>query len=153
MNAKRVLELGTATGYSAIWMARALSETEGKMITIEWDEKTGIRARKNIDDAGFSRIVTVISGDAKNVLSDLDGGQFDMIFQDVDKEMYSEMLGSCVKVLRSGGLLICDNTAFLSAGDFLEKSLEHPELDGFHLYGFLPGHGPEFDALTFLIRK
>ena len=125
----------------------------GAHILIACGTRTQHRMAVNIEDAGFSDIVKVISGDAKDMLLDSDEGQFDMIFQDVDKEMYLGMLDSCAKVLRPGGLLICDNTAFKTAGDFLRRSLDHPDLEGFHLYGFFPGHEPEYDALTFLIKK
>jgi predicted O-methyltransferase YrrM len=153
MNAKRVLELGTATGYSAIWMAKALEDTGGELISIEWDRELAEKARANIARSGVSCGVKVISGDAKELLSNFASNHFDVVFQDVDKELYLEHLEECVRVLRPGGLLICDNTSFRSAGNFLEKSLEHPELDGFHIQAFLPEHSPEYDALTFLVKK
>jgi predicted O-methyltransferase YrrM len=153
INAKRVLELGTATGYSAIWMAKALSETKGELITVEWDQQMAQAARVNIEKANLGCSVKVISIDAENILSDFVPDHFDMIFQDVDKEMYLELLEPCARVLRPGGLIVFDNTAFESAGDFLKESLLHPELDGFHLYAFLPEHQPEYDGLTFLIKK
>jgi predicted O-methyltransferase YrrM len=152
-NAKRVLELGTATGYSAIWMAKALSDTGGELISIEWDKDMAERARKNIARSGVSCGVKVVTGDARDQLSGLKSGHFDMVFQDVDKEMYLELLKPCVRVLRPGGLLICDNTSFRSAGEFLERSIGHPELEGFHILAFLPEHSPEHDALTFLVKK
>lgn len=151
--AKRVLELGTATGYSAIWIAKALSETGGELVTVEWDKEMTNLARANIENAGLPCGVKVISGDAKNLISEFEADHFDMIFQDVEKEMYLELLDECARVLRPGGLIVCDNTTFKSAGDFLSKSLEHPDLDGFHIWAFLPGHGPEYDGLTFLIKK
>lgn len=153
MDAKRVLELGTATGYSAIWMAKALSETGGELLSVEWEKEMVERARKNIERAGLSCSVKVVAGDAKEVLTTFESNHFDMVFQDVDKELYLEQLEECVRVLRTGGLLICDNTSFKTAGEFLEKSVDHPDLDGFHIHAFLPGHGPEYDALTFLIKK
>ena len=67
--------------------------------------------------------------------------------------MYLELLDPCVRVLKPGGLMFFDNTAFKTAGEFLQKSLIHPELDGFHLYSFLPEHQPEYDGLTLLIKK
>ena len=153
IDAKNVLELGTATGYSAIWIAKALSGTGGGLISVEWDKEIAARARANIARAGVSCGVEVITGDARDVLFTLKPGQFDMIFQDVDKEMYLDLLAHCERVLRPGGLLVFDNTAFRSAGDFLSRSLLHPNLEGFHLFGFLPEHDPEYDALTFLVKK
>jgi predicted O-methyltransferase YrrM len=153
IKAKRVLELGTATGYSAIWIAKALSETGGELITVEWDKELAKQARANIERAGLPCGVKVISGNAQNLLSEFEANHFDMIFQDVEKEMYLELLDQCARVLRPGGLIVFDNTAFKTAGDFLSESLEHPDLDGFHIWGFLPGHGPEYDGLTFLIKR
>jgi predicted O-methyltransferase YrrM len=153
MKAERVLELGTATGYSAIWIAMSLRDTGGKLTTIEWDKKTASKAETNIKEAGFSDIVDVLHGDAKELLTTFEDDHFDMIFQDIEKEMYLELLDPCVRVLRPGGLLVFDNTAFKTAGNFLQESLQHPALDGYHLYAFLPEHEPDFDALTFLIKK
>jgi predicted O-methyltransferase YrrM len=153
MKAQNVLELGTATGYSAIWLAEALKETGGNLITVEWDAETAEKAVENIERAGFSDIVEVLQGDAADLLSKFDENHFDIIFQDVEKEMYLELLGPCTRILRYGGLLFCDNTAFQTAGNFLTESLAHPELDGLHLYAFLPGHGPENDGLSLLIKK
>jgi predicted O-methyltransferase YrrM len=153
MKVKRVLELGTATGYSAIWIANALRETGGRLTTIEWDLETANKAVANIETAGCSDLVEVQHGDAAELLFRYDANHFDLIFQDVEKEMYSELLDPCVRVLRKDGLLFCDNTAFKTAGAFLEESLKHPMLDGFHLYAFLPEHSPEYDGLTMLIKK
>ncbi len=153
MKADSVLELGTATGYSAIWIAKALKDTGGRLTSIEWEIEMVQKARANLKEAGYADVVEVKHGDAKKLLSKFEENHFDMIFQDVEKEMYLELLEPCVRVLRQGGLLFFDNTAFKSAGDFLSESLKHPELDGFHLYAFLPEHQPEFDGITLLIKK
>jgi predicted O-methyltransferase YrrM len=152
-NAKRILELGTATGYSAIWIAKALSETKGELTSVEWDAELAQRARENIQKANVGCDVKVISRDAKSLLLEFEENHFDMIFQDIEKEMYLELLGECARVLKPGGLIVFDNTAFISAGNFLKEALLHPDLDGFHLYAFLPEHQPEYDGLTFLIKK
>ena len=98
-------------------------------------------------------MVEVLQGDAKELLGKFDVDHFDLIFQDIEKEMYLELLEPCVRVLRPGGLLFFDNTAFKTAGEFLGESLKHPKLDGIHLYSFLPEHQPEYDGLTLLIKK
>ena len=153
MKAERILELGTATGYSAIWMARALSETGGKLTTIEWDAETIERAKGNIAEAGYADTVEVLQGNAAEMLSSFEPDTFDMIFQDIDMEMYLELLDNCARVLKPGGLMFFDNTAFKTAGNFLENSLKHPDLDGVHLYAFLPEHAPDWDGLTLLTKK
>jgi len=181
--AKRILELGTANGYSSIWMAKALGQmhvnaremdegtnrkssgekldTEecrrelgrGKIITIEWDPKMAEEAERNIGKAGYGDHVKVLQGDARELLTLMEGEYFDMIFMDVEKEFYSELLDPAVTFLRPGGLMIFDNTAFTTAGDFLDISSEHAALDTIHMYGFFPNHGPEFDAITLCVKN
>jgi predicted O-methyltransferase YrrM len=153
MNARSVLELGTATGYSAIWIAMALKETGGKLTSIEWDSETAEKARSNIANAGLSEYVEVLNGDANEMLSNFEPDTFDLIFQDIEKEMYLDLLEPCTRILRSGGLLFFDNTAFKTAGEFLQRSLEHTQLEGYHLFAFLPEHSPDWDGLTFLIKQ
>lgn len=177
--ARRILELGTANGYSSIWMAKALREIGKKKVlhndldqtrqeggddgedpntnaitTMEWDMKVAEEARKNIADAGVSDLVTVIQGDARQLIESLGDhiGPYDMIFLDVEKEFYSDLLDPCIELLRQGGLLVFDNTAFVTAGDFLDRSFKHPALQTIHLFGFLPNHGPEYDAITLALK-
>jgi len=152
--AKRVLELGSATGYSAIWLAKAVKTFGGKVVTIEWDPEMAKTARQSIEEAGHAEEVTVLQGDAATILGSLKKEEpFDFIFCDIEKEMYSEVLDPCVDVLRQGGFMLFDNTAFKSGGDFLECSYTHPLLETAHLYGFFPDHNPDFDAITFCVKK
>ena len=152
MGAKRVLELGTATGYSAIWLGTAVAPAKGKVLTIEWDKATAKRARSNIQEAGLSKVVTVKQGDARKLLSSLKG-PYDLIFLDVEKEQYSSLLDRVAKALRPWGLLVFDNTAFTTGRDFLERSFAHKDLETVHLYGLFPDHEPDFDAITICMKK
>jgi caffeoyl-CoA O-methyltransferase len=152
MGAKKVLELGAATGYSAIWLGTAVAPSKGQVITVEWDKATAERARSNIKAAKLSKVVTVKQGDARKLLSSLKG-PYDLIFLDVEKEQYSSLLDGAVKSLRTGGLLVFDNTAFTTSGDFLERSFNHPSLETVHLYGLFPDHEPNFDAITICMKK
>jgi caffeoyl-CoA O-methyltransferase len=152
MGAKKVLELGTATGYSAIWLGSAVAPLKGKVITVEWDKATAKRAMTNLQEAGLSKVVTVKQGDARKLLSSLKG-PFDLIFLDVEKEQYSSLLDGAVKALRPFGVLVLDNTAFTTGGDFLERSFNHKDLETVHLYGLFPGHEPNFDAITVCMKK
>lgn len=151
MGARKVLELGTATGYSAIWLGMAVGPSTGKVITVEWDGATAERARANIAEAGLSKVVDVRHGDARKLLASLKG-PFDLIFLDVEKGQYSGLLDGAVGALRPWGLLVFDNTAFRTAGDFLERSFCHRELETVHLYGLFPHHAPDFDAMTICMR-
>jgi len=110
-NAKKILELGTLGGYSTIWLARALPE-DGKLITIEFDKHHADVAKRNIDNAGLSKIVDVRVGKALDILPEIIAakeGPFDMIFIDADKEPYAEYFEQALLLSRPGTLIICDN--------------------------------------------
>ena len=110
--ARRILEIGTLGGYSAIHLARALPE-DGTLISLEIDEHHAGVARKNVDRAGLSGIVEVRVGDAHELLAALieEGeGPFDVIFIDADKESYPEYLDASLRLVKSGSLILGDNT-------------------------------------------
>lgn len=105
--AKRILELGTAIGYSGTWWARALT-SGGQLITVEADPETARTAQANFARTGVADRVTVLVGPAEDVVKDLKG-PFDLIFVDINKEGYPKVLERCVRMLRVGGLLVTDN--------------------------------------------
>jgi len=106
-NASRILEIGTAIGYSGIWLAGALPPG-GMLMTMEISEERAREARENFARAAVADRVSVIVGDANLKLSKV-SGPFDLIFQDGDKQLYSPMLDRLVALLRPGGLLVTDN--------------------------------------------
>jgi len=105
--ARRILEIGTAIGYSTLWMATALP-ADGALITMEYDAGRAARARDHFAAAGVADRVSVIVGDATRFLHKV-GGPFDLIFQDSDKKLYEPMLDRLIELLRPGGLLVADN--------------------------------------------
>lgn len=110
--ARRILEIGALGGYSAIHLARALSE-DGSLTSLELEERHAEVARKNIRRAGLGDRVEVRAGDAKNLLSEMvegEEGPFDLIFIDADKEGYPEYLRWALKLSRPGSLILADNT-------------------------------------------
>jgi predicted O-methyltransferase YrrM len=110
-NAKKILELGTLGGYSAIWLARSLPEN-GKMITVEIDPARAVVAKKNIARAGLGDKVEVRIGRAQTVLEQLkteNGEPFDLIFIDADKEPYAEYFSLSLELSRPGTMIIADN--------------------------------------------
>ncbi len=108
-NAKKIVEVGTLVGYSAIHMARALPPG-GKLWSIEFDPKHAEVARKNIATAGLSDRVEVLVGAGVDVLPTLVAhGPFDVVFIDADKESYGKYGEWATANLRSGGLVIGDN--------------------------------------------
>ena len=107
VGATRILEIGTATGYSGIWLAGALP-AGGMLLTMESDAERAEIARQNFARAGLSDRVSVIVGDARRTLAKV-SGPFDLIFQDGDKPLYVRLLDRLVELLRPGGLLVTDN--------------------------------------------
>lgn len=109
--ARKILELGTLGGYSTIWLARALP-TDGRLISLEIDPKHAEVASANLASAGLSSSVEIRLGPALDSLQKLvaEGrGPFDLIFIDADKPGYAEYLKWCLKLSRSGTLIIADN--------------------------------------------
>lgn len=108
--AERVVEVGTLAGYSAIRMAAALPAT-GRLWTLEYDATHAEVARANIARAGHSDRVTVMEGAALDLLPSLEQhGPFDAVFIDADKGGYLDYVEQITPRLRSGGLLLVDNT-------------------------------------------
>jgi predicted O-methyltransferase YrrM len=149
--AARVLELGTATGYSAIYLARGCEPTAGRVLTLELDEGMAARARGNLGQAGVGQRVEVRVGEALQIMAGL-SAPFDLIFLDIDKESYLPALDHCQRLLRPGGLLVADNVGFTGAQDFTRELCRRREFRTVHLLGFLPDHSPERDGLTLAVR-
>ena len=108
IKATRVLEVGTLGGYSAICMARALP-AEGRLLSIEIEERHATFARRYIDRAELGDRIEVRVGRALDVLPSLDGEQFDAIFLDADKEPLPTYFDWALRLVRAGGLIIADN--------------------------------------------
>ena len=109
--ARRILEIGTLGGYSAIHFGRALPEDE-KLISLEIDERHAEVARENVERAGLGGRVEIRVGDARELLAALvenGEGPFDLVFIDADKEGYPEYLEWAMKLTRPGSLILGDN--------------------------------------------
>ncbi|SES71788.1 Predicted O-methyltransferase YrrM [Natronincola peptidivorans] len=107
---KKILEIGTAIGYSSIILCQSAGEG-GFVTTIERDEERVQRARLNIEKANLSHHIRIIEGEAQDVLNFLDA-KYDLIFLDGAKGHYKEMLQDCINLLEVGGLLVSDNILF-----------------------------------------
>jgi caffeoyl-CoA O-methyltransferase len=107
--ARRVLEIGTLFGYSAILMGRALPD-DGKMICLEVSSKHADVSRRNIERAGLSGKVEVRQGAAADLLSGMTGEQFDLVFIDADKPGYPVYLEKSLELAHPGTVIIADNT-------------------------------------------
>ncbi len=145
--AERILEVGTATGYSAIRMAQKLPAW-GTLDTIEMDPKMVMRARANLKEAGLEKRVNVLPGPALKVLPTIEN-RYDLVFIDAAKEEYEAYLARCLPLLPKGATVVVDNLLWggrAATGDprsddpflvsstaairaFNEKFVAHPELD------------------------
>jgi caffeoyl-CoA O-methyltransferase len=105
---KKVLEIGTAIGYSGIWLARAIAPVGGNLTTIDMSPERVKIAQKNIAEAGLGRSVKVIEGNALEVLPTLKD-EYDFIFLDSDKDVYPDAFKLSIPLLRKGGLFVADN--------------------------------------------
>ena len=105
--AQRVLEIGTANGYSALWLAQSLPHN-GRLISIELDPARAQIARGHFDDAGIGNRANVMVGNAARLVHKV-SGPFDVIFNDGDKRQYLQLLDRLVTLLRPGGVLVTDN--------------------------------------------
>lgn len=125
LDARRILEVGTAIGYSATCMALALP-ADGLLLTIEMDGERAATARQNFARAGVDGMVNVIVGDASRFLHKV-AGPFDLIFQDGSKQLYEPLLDRLVGHLRPGGVLVTDNV--LWHGEVVEGFVDTPVRD------------------------
>ena len=118
---ERILEIGTAIGYSATVLAKATSD-DTKIVTIERDPEMTEKALYNIERAGLSHRIRVIEDDAERALSCLDS-KFDLIFIDAAKGYYNEFFAEVLRLVSDEGLIISDNVLYkgMTATDDLVK--------------------------------
>jgi caffeoyl-CoA O-methyltransferase len=126
---KRALEIGGASGYSAIWMAQGLRETGGKLVTIEYDPARARELAENIRKAGLGDVVQVVPGDAFAEIPKL-AGTFDFVFLDAWKKDYKRFLDMVYPRLDRGGLFTAHNVVNKRSemGDFLDAIQRNPAL-------------------------
>lgn len=111
-NARRILEIGMFTGYSALTMAEALPE-DGELITLDIDLEMQRIAQSFFDRSPHGRKISIVIGPALESLSKLDG-EFDLVYIDADKENYLNYYDAVLPFIRSGGLLVADNVLWSS---------------------------------------
>jgi caffeoyl-CoA O-methyltransferase len=152
--ARRVVEVGTLAGYSALWAARAVGP-EGRVWTIEADPHAAQVARDDIEAAGMGDRVRVLEGEALAVLPTLEvEGPFDAVFLDADKRHYDRYGRWAAAHVRPGGLLLADN-AYLF-GRLLGESAEAQAMRRFHeetAQAFASVCIPTPDGMVLGIRK
>ncbi len=130
LGSKRILELGTLGGYSTIWLASSLDD-DGKLISLELNEKHADVARKNIDAAGLGKKVEIKVGNALDSLPKLLESElppFDLIFIDADKTNIPEYFAWALRLTKSGSLIVVDNT--VRGGKVIDESTDDPAVLG-----------------------
>ena len=127
-NAKSVLEIGAASGYSAIWIGMGLRQTGGTLVTIEYDPVRAKEAAANIQRAGLSDIVRVVPGDAFAEIPKVQG-TFDLVFLDAWKPDYKKFFEMVFPRVTPGGLFLAHNVINKKNDmlDFLSAIEAHPQ--------------------------
>jgi predicted O-methyltransferase YrrM len=110
IGAQHVVELGTSTGYSGLWILLALAKTGGRLTTYEIDRGRHEMARHNYERAGLSKHATLVLGDAHVEVTKLKD-PIDLVFIDADKEGYPDYLQKLAPLVRAGGLVVAHNMA------------------------------------------
>lgn len=126
-NARQVLEIGSASGYSAIWIGLGLRQTGGKLTTIEFDPVRAREAAANVQRAGLSDIVRVVHGDAFQEIPKVPG-TFDLVFLDAWKPDYKKFFDIVFPRVNPGGLFLAHNVINKKNDmlDFLAAIDKHP---------------------------
>jgi len=122
VGARRVLEIGTLGGYSALWLLRGMPE-DGRILTLERESDHAELARRFLARDGAAERVDVREGDARELLPEVGpDGAWDLVFVDADKEGYLDYLEAARRLLRPGGVVLADNV--LWSGRILEDQAD-----------------------------
>ena len=127
--ARRALEIGGASGYSAIWIGMGLQATGGTLVSIEYDPARAKELANNVRRAGLSRVVQVVQGDAFQQIPKV-SGTFDFVFLDAWKKDYKRFLDLVFPRLDKGGLFVAHNVVNKKSemGDYLDAVQKNPSL-------------------------
>lgn len=148
VGARRVIELGSGFGYSAYWFARAVGP-EGRVVLTEGVPERAAEAEKFLTRGGFRDRVQIEVGDGLEIIDRI-GGQFDIVFNDVDKESYPKVPEKAAAALRPGGLLISDNMLWF--GTVLEDRAEQPSTRGVKELTRILHESDEFETVLIPLR-
>ena len=126
VGAKKVLEIGTSTGYSGLWFCLALRSTGGHLTTLELDHGRATQARQHFEQAGVASLVTVVEGDAHKQVTKVTG-PFDIAFIDAEKPGYIDYLRKVLPLVRPGGLILAHNVDM--APEYVKAVTSNPDLE------------------------
>ncbi|KWX00150.1 hypothetical protein TH66_14655 [Carbonactinospora thermoautotrophica] len=130
--ARSVLELGTSNGYSTLWLADAVRDTGGRVVTVDVSADAHARAAANLRTVGLDTYVELLTADGSHVLAELPDAEVDVVFLDVrPKSLYGRWWPELSRVLRPGGLLVADNAVSHAeeVSDFLTAAWSSPAFE------------------------
>jgi predicted O-methyltransferase YrrM len=136
-NAQHVVEIGTSTGYSGLWICLALSATGGRLTTFEYDAGRAKMARGHFEKAGVTGMVEIVEGDAHATVKQLKG-PIDVVFIDADKEGYLDYLNQLLPLVRPGGLILAHNIEMSGTASYNRAVTTNPDLETTY---YLQGNG------------
>ena len=148
VRAQRVLEIGTLGGYSGAWIARALGNG-GRLTTVEANPRHAAVARRAFALAGVAECVELREGPALDVLPGLEPG-YDAVFVDADKAPLARYYEHAMRLLRAGGLLLCDNAFFHAR--VLDAADREPDVEGVRAFNRLAAADPRVVATIVPVR-
>ncbi len=151
--AKRVLEIGLLGGYSAMWLAQAIGP-QGKLATLEVDERHVRVARKNLERAGLLDRVEIWQGDARATLEKMvKAGEppFDLVFIDADKPSYPVYLDYAMQLTRPGSLILADNV--IRDGKVTRSGQADPLVVGIQKFNRKLAVNPKLEAIMVTVMR
>lgn len=148
LGARRVLEVGALGGYSGIWIARAIGE-DGDLVTLECDSKHAEVAAAAFRDAEVDGRIEILVGDALASMKSL-AGPFDAIFLDADKEPLPQYFEQSMRLLREGGLLLCDNT--FMGGRVVDEDSRDAGVEGMRRFNELVSNDDRLSSSVIPVR-
>jgi predicted O-methyltransferase YrrM len=134
-DAKNVVEIGTSTGYSGLWLCLALLRTGGHLTTFEIDHERAVMARGHFREAGVENLITIVEGDAHDQIGKLKL-PIDVAFIDADKSGYVDYLNKLLPLVRPGGLILAHNVEMVP--DYVKAVTTNPGLETIF---YTPGAG------------
>jgi caffeoyl-CoA O-methyltransferase len=148
VGARRILEVGTFTGYSAVSMAEALPP-DGELVTLEARADHAAMAREHVAAAGMDDRVTIVEGPASTSLARLEG-PFDLAFIDADKASYPLYFEAVMALMRPGGLIVADNV--LRGGRVIDESVRDADTAGMRSFNDLAVADDRVETVMLTIR-
>ncbi|WP_051979415.1 O-methyltransferase [Edaphobacter aggregans] len=124
--AKNVVEIGTSTGYSGLWLCLALQRTNGRLTTFEIDHQRASMAQQHFKEAGVEKMVSIIEGDAHEQIAKLKE-PVDVAFIDADKSGYVDYLHKLLPLIRPGGLILAHNVDMVP--DYIKEVTSNADLE------------------------